>query len=225
MAVDIGDVLSRYSSVSRKAKIQTRSRSGKIDDTEMSREKRKYELKKRADDMAETHLRITEAAIELHGTVGPARTTLSAVAKRAGRRAPDAVPPLPDRGRAVRGVLAHYFAAHPWPDLDGWRAIAIPERLERALDELYAYYERTAPMLAQRAARRRARRFRTRRGRAAARVPRGGRGGPRRTGRRGRPAARPRCATRWRSRPGARSNGVKRADAVKLVTALVERAG
>ena len=34
--------------------------------------------------MAETHLRITEAAIELHGTVGPSRTTLSAVAKRAG---------------------------------------------------------------------------------------------------------------------------------------------
>ena len=53
----------------------------------MSREiapKRKYELKKRADEMAKTHLRITEAAIDLHGTVGPARTTLSAVAKRAG---------------------------------------------------------------------------------------------------------------------------------------------
>ena len=53
----------------------------------MSREiepKRKYELKKRADEMAKTHLRITEAAIELHGTVGPARTTLSAVAERAG---------------------------------------------------------------------------------------------------------------------------------------------
>ena len=53
----------------------------------MSREispKRKYELKKRAEDMAETHLRITEAAIELHGSVGPSRTTLSAVARRAG---------------------------------------------------------------------------------------------------------------------------------------------
>ena len=46
--------------------------------------KRKYEQRKRAAQMAETHLRITEAAIELHGTVGPARTTLSAVAERAG---------------------------------------------------------------------------------------------------------------------------------------------
>ena len=53
----------------------------------MSREKtprRKYELKKRADEMAETRLRITQAAIELHGSVGPSRTTMRAVAKRAG---------------------------------------------------------------------------------------------------------------------------------------------
>jgi Bacterial regulatory proteins, tetR family len=34
--------------------------------------------------MAATRQRITEVAIELHGTVGPARTTLSAVAKQAG---------------------------------------------------------------------------------------------------------------------------------------------
>ena len=50
----------------------------------MSRETRKYELKKRADDVARTRRRITDAAIDLHGTVGPSRTTLSAVAKRAG---------------------------------------------------------------------------------------------------------------------------------------------
>jgi AcrR family transcriptional regulator len=42
----------------------------------------------------------------------------------------------------------HYFAANPWPDLGTWRAIADPrQRLERALDELYAYYERTESML------------------------------------------------------------------------------
>ena len=53
----------------------------------MSREtthKRKYELKKRAEQMGETRQRITEAAIELHGSVGPSRTTMSAVAERAG---------------------------------------------------------------------------------------------------------------------------------------------
>ena len=42
----------------------------------------------------------------------------------------------------------HYYAVNPWPDLGEWRAIRDPRRrLERALDELYAYYERTEPML------------------------------------------------------------------------------
>jgi hypothetical protein len=42
---------------------------------------------------------------------------------------------------------AHYFKDNPWPDLDSWRAIRDPHRrLVRALDELYAYYERTEPM-------------------------------------------------------------------------------
>ena len=32
--------------------------------------KRRYRLKKRADEMAETRQRITEAAVDLHGSVG-----------------------------------------------------------------------------------------------------------------------------------------------------------
>ena len=63
------------------------------------------------------------------------------------RRAAHPLPPLPHRGRPLRGLLNHYFTANPWPDLDSWRAIRDPQqRLERALDELYAYYERTEPM-------------------------------------------------------------------------------
>ena len=110
--------------------------------------RRKYELKKRADEMAETHLRITEAAIELHGTVGPARTTLSAVARRAGVERRTLYRHFPTEADLFAACSTHYFAANPWPDLAGWRAIRDPgERLVRALDELYAYYERTGPML------------------------------------------------------------------------------
>jgi AcrR family transcriptional regulator len=116
----------------------------------MSREirtKRKYELKKRAQDMAETHLRITEAAIDLHGSVGPARTTMSAVAERAGVERRTLYRHFPTEVDLFAACSSHYFAANPWPDLDGWRAIRDPaQRLERALDELYAYYERTEPM-------------------------------------------------------------------------------
>ena len=117
----------------------------------MSREtqpKRRYELKKRAAEMAETHRRITEAAVELHGTLGPSRTTLSAVARRAGVERRTLYRHFPTEADLFAACSTHYFAANPWPDLDGWRAIRDPQqRLERALDELYAYYERTGPML------------------------------------------------------------------------------
>jgi AcrR family transcriptional regulator len=109
--------------------------------------KRKYELKKRADQMAETHLRITEAAIELHGTVGPSRTTLSAVAERAGVERRTLYRHFHSEADLFAACSTHYFEANPWPDLGSWRAIRDPHRrLEHALDELYAYYERTEPM-------------------------------------------------------------------------------
>ena len=117
----------------------------------MSREtqtKRRYELKKRAEGVAETRLRITEAAIELHGSVGPSRTTLSAVAERAGVERRTLYRHFPNEADLFAACSSHYFAAHPLPDLAGWRTVPDPqERLERALGELYAYYERTEPML------------------------------------------------------------------------------
>jgi len=109
--------------------------------------KRKYELKKRAEQMGETRQRITEAAIELLGSVGPSRTTMSAVAERAGVERRTLYRHFPNEADLFEACSTHYFAANPWPDLDGWRAVRDPEeRLERALDELYAYYECTEPM-------------------------------------------------------------------------------
>jgi AcrR family transcriptional regulator len=109
--------------------------------------KRKYELKKRAEQMGETRRRITEAAIDLHGTVGPSRTTLSAVAERAGVERRTLYRHFPTEADLFDACSAHYFTTNPWPDLETWRAIRDPSsRLERALDELYAYYERTEPM-------------------------------------------------------------------------------
>src|SRR5918998_1501329 len=116
----------------------------------MSREnpaKRKYELKRRAEEMAETRLRITEAAIELHGTVGPSRTTLSAVAERAGVERRTLYRHFPSEADLFAACSSHYFGANPWPDPAEWRAVRDPrDRLERALGEVYAYYERTEPM-------------------------------------------------------------------------------
>jgi len=111
--------------------------------------KRKYELKQRAAEMAETRRRITQAAVELHGTVGPARTTVSAVADRAGVQRHTVYRHFPTEAELYGACSAHWLAANPLPDLAAWRAIRDPhERLARALEELYIYYERAEPMLA-----------------------------------------------------------------------------
>jgi len=110
--------------------------------------RRKYELKQRAAEMAETRRRITEAAVELHGTVGPARTTLSAVAELAGVQRHTVYRHFPTETDLFGACSAHYFTANPLPDPELWRTVGDPrERVARALDELYAYYERTEPML------------------------------------------------------------------------------
>jgi AcrR family transcriptional regulator len=115
----------------------------------MSAEKttRRYELRKRADAMEATRRRITEAALELHGTIGPARTTMTAVAERAGVQRQTVYRHFADERALLAACSAHFAALHPWPDAGRWRAIADPgERLRIALDELYAWYEITGSM-------------------------------------------------------------------------------
>jgi AcrR family transcriptional regulator len=114
----------------------------------MSSQKRKYELRRRAEAMEETRRRITEAAVELHGTVGPSRTTVTAVAERAGVQRHTVYRHFPSEDALFDACSGLWADRHPWPDQERWRAIADPaERLAVGLDELYRWYERTEPML------------------------------------------------------------------------------
>ena len=104
---------------------------------------RPYRLRKRADSMEATRRRITEAAVDLHGSVGPARTTISAIAERAGVQRQTVYRHFPTEDDLFAACSQMHYEADRWPDPDRWRAIADPaERLAAALDELYAYYER-----------------------------------------------------------------------------------
>jgi AcrR family transcriptional regulator len=113
----------------------------------MTDQKRPYKMKRRAEQEEETRLRITESAMELHGTVGPARTSISAVAERAGVRRSTVYRHFPDEAALFSACSTHWMALNPPPDLEAWAAIDDPEeRFATALDELYAYYERTEEM-------------------------------------------------------------------------------
>jgi AcrR family transcriptional regulator len=104
---------------------------------------RRYELRKRADTMERTRRRITEAAVELHGSVGPSRTTISAIAERAQVQRQTVYRHFPTESDLYAACSQHFYERDRWPDPASWRAIADPsERLASALDQLYAYYER-----------------------------------------------------------------------------------
>ncbi len=110
---------------------------------------RNYRLKKRADKMAETRQRIAEAAAELHGTIGPARTSLTAVAKLAGVQRHTVYRHFPTEAELFGACSAHFFSEHRLPDIVRWRRINDPrQRLQEALGELYGYYGRTERMFA-----------------------------------------------------------------------------
>jgi AcrR family transcriptional regulator len=111
------------------------------------RSKRPYRLKKRAEAMSDTRQRITEAAMELHGTVGPARTTVSAVAERAGVQRHTVYRHFPTDEDLFAACSAHFDELHPWPDSESWRREGDPaRRLQTALVELYDFYAVTGSM-------------------------------------------------------------------------------
>ena len=102
---------------------------------------RKYVQRRRAESAQETRRRITDAAIELHTTIGPAATTVSAVAERAGVERVTVYRHFPDETALFRACVTHGWERFPPPPHQAWAAISDPEaRLRRALSDLYAYY-------------------------------------------------------------------------------------
>src|SRR5918911_2514805 len=112
--------------------------------------KRAYTKTRRAQLEAQTRQRITAATVELHREVGPASTTISAIAERAGVQRLTVYRHFPDERTLLGACSAHWRAGHPAPDPSPWPAIADPEeRLRTALAAFYAYYASDEPMMAK----------------------------------------------------------------------------
>jgi AcrR family transcriptional regulator len=110
---------------------------------------RTYRLKKRAERQEETRLRIVEATIGLHTTVGPARTTVSAIAEKAGVERHTYYRHFPEERDLLNGCSGLYMERNPLPDPAAWPKITDPrKRLRHGLREMYSYYERNEALLA-----------------------------------------------------------------------------
>jgi AcrR family transcriptional regulator len=108
---------------------------------------RTYTMKRRAEQQADTRRKIVEAAVELHSSVGPVRTTVSMVAERAGVQRHTFYAHFPDERSLIAACSGLTMERDPPPDAAPWRAIADrDERLRAGLGAIYAWYERNAEL-------------------------------------------------------------------------------
>ncbi len=113
----------------------------------MSDQKRQYRMKRRAELEEQTRLRITESAVALHEELGPAQTSISAIAERAGVRRSTVYRHFPDEEALFAACSAHWRAENPPPDPRTWSPVDDPaERTRTALREVYRFYSGTEAM-------------------------------------------------------------------------------
>ena len=109
--------------------------------------KRPYKMRRRAQSQEQTRQRIVEATAELHGSVGPRNTTISAVAERAGVQRLTVYRHFPDDVSLFQACSAHWLSRNPPPEPGEWQDEPAPaKRTVLALTRVYDYYRRTESM-------------------------------------------------------------------------------
>lgn len=109
---------------------------------------RVYTKVRRAEAEEATRERIVCAIVALHEEIGPARTTVSAIADRAGVERLTVYRHFPDEPSMLRACSAHWTALHPLPPLPagGTEPLAA---CRRTILSLYGWYRANAAMLVQ----------------------------------------------------------------------------
>ncbi|MER6778535.1 MULTISPECIES: TetR family transcriptional regulator [unclassified Streptomyces] len=120
-----------------------------MSDQQRSTTPRGYEMRKRAEGVGRTRQRIIEAAVHLHGTAGPASTSIAAIAERAGVTRLTVYRHFPDENALFEACSGHWLSRQQLPRPEMWAAFAVPvERLTAGLRDLYRFYRAGEQMLA-----------------------------------------------------------------------------
>ena len=105
-------------------------------------------MSKRTEKISGTHQRIVEAAVALHGSIGPARTTIAGIAEKAGVTRLTVYRHFPDDEALFSACSSHWLSQQQLPDPEEWSRHADPlERLTVGLSDLYGFYRRGEAML------------------------------------------------------------------------------
>jgi len=109
--------------------------------------KRKYQQKRRADKTEETRCQIVEATVKLHEELGPAQTSIKAIAETAGVQRLTVYRHFPDEASLFRACTAHWLEYHPLPAFSDWTDYDNPLDLtSRALLDFFRYYRKNERM-------------------------------------------------------------------------------
>ena len=115
---------------------------------QQSAPKRHYRLGRRAEKQQETRRRIVEAAVDLHGTLGPAHTSVVQIAERAGIQRHTFYAHFPDERSLFMACSGLALERDPLPDLTDVRKMpAGRDRIRNGLEEIYGWYERNAQLV------------------------------------------------------------------------------
>lgn len=109
--------------------------------------KRKYKQNTRAEQAQETREKIVAAAVKLHEALGPANTSIKAIAETAGVQRLTVYRHFPDDVSLFEACTSHWFGLHPPPPVADVDDPIDPQRqTEKTLLALYCYYRETERM-------------------------------------------------------------------------------
>jgi AcrR family transcriptional regulator len=105
-------------------------------------------MAKRAELVDETRQRITAATARLHTSIGPANTSVAAIAEEAGVTRLTVYRHFAELDVLFEACRAHWRSENPPPDVGAWSAIPnLEERARTALTRLYGWYREHAEEL------------------------------------------------------------------------------